>query len=174
MKTIKALFKKRPGLLTIAEDLITWKQTDSTNEISFQFQQIKTQMAHKTDKTLLKIVLINGDSVQLRFEELTDRDVLVALIKEKESTRGKQVVLDEFEIQARQDLLTVNPQLGQVHKELVVQGVISEQEFWSLREHDLSLKRYMIMQTKGTSSMLTADVRAKVSIVNRIGLLGLN
>lgn len=162
-KTLAAQYKKRRGMLTISDDLITWNQNESTNSISFQFQQIKTQMAHKTDKTLLKVLLLTEESVQLRFENLTDRDVLVAMIKEKESqSKSRPVVLDEFEIQARQDLLTTNAQLGQIHKELVLQGVISEQEFWSLREHDLSLKRFMIMQSKGTSSMLTADVMAKV------------
>ena len=152
---IPALFKKRKGVLKITDDTLTWKQTDSANEISFPFQQIKTQMAHKTDKTLLKIVLITDESVQLRFESGDNRDVLVSLIKEKEL---KPVILDEFEIQARQDLLTTYVELGQIHKELVLQKVITEQEFWSLREHDLSLKKFMIMQSKGTSSMLTADV----------------
>ncbi|KAJ3213490.1 RNA polymerase II transcription factor B subunit 1 [Dinochytrium kinnereticum] len=61
------------------------------------------------------------------------------------------------DIQIRQSLLSKDKELARLHKELVMSGIIGEEEFW------LNRKAFNISQKKGTSSASLADVKPSVS-----------
>ncbi|KAJ3101341.1 RNA polymerase II transcription factor B subunit 1 [Phlyctochytrium planicorne] len=67
--------------------------------------------------------------------------------------------MSQADIQVRQTLLTKNKELGKLHKDLVLSGLLSEEEFWQNRQSLLITQAFALSQKKGTSSGSLADVK---------------
>eukprot|EP00271_Cylindrocystis_brebissonii_P008375 TRINITY_DN2258_c0_g1_i1.p1 TRINITY_DN2258_c0_g1~~TRINITY_DN2258_c0_g1_i1.p1 ORF type:complete len:674 (-),score=150.31 TRINITY_DN2258_c0_g1_i1:448-2469(-) len=84
---------------------------------------------------------------------------------------GSHVRLDATEVQQRQDLLQSDGNLRRLHQELVMSGILKEEEFWATRKEllgdDISRKRKR--QQTGIASAMLADVRPVTdSSANRV------
>jgi K+/H+ antiporter YhaU regulatory subunit KhtT len=102
------------------------------------------QMANvvgESGKILLKIQLLNSESISFQFQKIKDRDEIISIIK---ANMGNQRSVSEVikndsnlrdaSVQARMELLEANPEWRKIHKELVIGKIISEDEFWSVRK----------------------------------------
>ncbi|KAI8926635.1 hypothetical protein BC831DRAFT_455499 [Entophlyctis helioformis] len=74
-------------------------------------------------------------------------------------TAASRIVLTALDIQARQALLARDKHLARLHKELVMGGLVSEQEFWDTRRQTLINQEWLTVQKRGTSSESLADLR---------------
>ncbi|KAJ8322704.1 hypothetical protein BDV3_006971 [Batrachochytrium dendrobatidis] len=66
------------------------------------------------------------------------------------------------DLQARQALLSKNKDLAKLHKEIVIGGLISEQDFWNTRQQTLINQEWQAFQKKGISSGSLADTKPTV------------
>ncbi|TPX32070.1 hypothetical protein SmJEL517_g04782 [Synchytrium microbalum] len=79
----------------------------------------------------------------------------VALLKRK---RG-DVEVPAVEIEARKQLLSKSPELGKLFRELVVTGMVDEDEFWEMRRSELETATFAATQKSGNLYHSLADIR---------------
>ncbi|KAJ9119421.1 hypothetical protein QFC24_005654 [Naganishia onofrii] len=65
--------------------------------------------------------------------------------------------LTPFAIQLKQSVLRKHPNLLSLHRQLVIEKLVTEQEFWDGREHLLEQERLLVTQQPGRSSQLLDD-----------------
>ena len=70
-----------------------------------------------------------------------------------------QPVITKEDLKLRAALLAKNKELSRLHKELVLPGLITEEEFWESRRHLLLSQQLQNKQKKGLPSSLLADIR---------------
>jgi hypothetical protein len=84
-----------------------------------------------------------------------------AVTKEKsqqsDASDKAKSLLNSREMQIRQDILNKHKDLMKVHMELVLNGLLSEDEFWSIRQNLLENEKFT--QKKGQASSSLADIR---------------
>ncbi len=74
--------------------------------------------------------------------------------------------LTNEDIKLRGNLLSKNPELLQLHRSLVMSGMITEDEFWSTRSHLLESHRVLMNQkpAPSTSRLLGMEIRTQTDI----------
>eukprot|EP00833_Pecoramyces_ruminatium_P006553 jgi/Orpsp1_1/1180585/evm.model.c7180000073986.1 len=77
-----------------------------------------------------------------------------------------KTLLTSKEIQIRQDILKNHKDLMKLHMELVLNGLLSEEEFWNIRQNMLENEKFT--QKKGQASSSLADIRPTHSEKNDI------
>jgi transcription initiation factor TFIIH subunit 1 len=75
-----------------------------------------------------------------------------------------ETVITKEELKWRATLLAKNKDLLRLHKELVLPGHITEEEFWASRKHLLGAQHLQAKQKKGLPSSLLADIRPTTDI----------
>ncbi|KAJ1345399.1 hypothetical protein BSLG_000912 [Batrachochytrium salamandrivorans] len=78
------------------------------------------------------------------------------------TSASHKTALTVQDIQARQTLLSRNKDLAKIHKEIVMGGLISEQDFWSTRRQTIVNQEWQTFQKKGPSSGSLADIKPTV------------
>jgi hypothetical protein len=109
-------------------------------------------------RVLLKLISdIEPKPFTIEFAELTDRKEVQDFIATKLSTNTKKtnVKVDDHQtiIKAKTNLLNSDPQLMQLHAELVIGQILTEDEFWSTRINELENQLFLLKQIKATSSI---------------------
>uniref|UniRef100_A0A7S2WCX7 BSD domain-containing protein n=1 Tax=Mucochytrium quahogii TaxID=96639 RepID=A0A7S2WCX7_9STRA len=74
-----------------------------------------------------------------------------------------EVNVSQGELLARQALLDSDQDLFELYKSVVVTGVMSANDFWLARVHQIAEEKEELTQTRGLSSGLTADVHASTA-----------
>ncbi|ORX81862.1 hypothetical protein BCR32DRAFT_268030 [Anaeromyces robustus] len=74
-----------------------------------------------------------------------------------ETLNENKTLLTTKEIQIRQDILKNHKDLMKLHMELVLNGLLSEEEFWNIRQNLLENEKFV--QKKGQASSSLADIR---------------
>jgi transcription initiation factor TFIIH subunit 1 len=74
-------------------------------------------------------------------------------------TIRKEPLINKEELRLRASLLSKNRDLLKLHKELVLTGHVTEEEFWDSRKHLLLTQEVLAKQKKGLSSSLLADIK---------------
>lgn len=84
-----------------------------------------------------------------------------ALLNEKpqlnKTLNENKALLTSKEIQIREDILKNHKDLMKLHMELVLNGLLSEEEFWNIRQNMLENEKFT--QKKGQASSSLADIR---------------
>ncbi|KAJ3277074.1 ERMES complex Ca(2+)-binding regulatory GTPase gem1 [Terramyces sp. JEL0728] len=145
------LFKKRRGKIEIT-DTFTWTE-ENTNKPSIQIPLVKIQKQQVNKKKYI-LQLDVGELIRFNFETEAQMNLVVELLKEKLAVK-----LDKVQIESRKTILKSDNNFEFLHKELVISGILSEQEFWQNKQGLLAQKEHQISQKKGTTSILLADVK---------------
>ncbi|KAI8893147.1 hypothetical protein BC833DRAFT_609412 [Globomyces pollinis-pini] len=157
-KKVPCLYKKRKGFASCSQSSLLWQEADSnTQPVIIPYSDIKTQLANKpkdNQKFLLKIQTTNA-AFTFSFSTLIHRDTLSNELKNSLSPAAAPSLTD---IKARQALLASHPDWKQLHKELVIGNVLSEEDFWMTRKDLLIQQNWTNSQKKGLSSTLLADI----------------
>ncbi|XP_068637930.1 general transcription and DNA repair factor IIH subunit TFB1-1-like isoform X1 [Aristolochia californica] len=171
-----------PGLLKMTEEKFTFTPNDPRASVKLDvgFRCIK---GHKFSKEGSKLALLNltleeGGYI-FEFDKFSDRDIcrdfvakvlgkLQAMSSGKEDT---QVVseksmplfdeqLNTTEMERRMKLLQEDSELQRLHKQFVMNGVLTEAEFWATRKSLLNSEdNQSSKQQVGFKSSMLADVR---------------
>ncbi|KAJ3261805.1 RNA polymerase II transcription factor B subunit 1 [Boothiomyces macroporosus] len=124
------VFKKRRGKIEIT-DAFTW-----------------------VNKKKYILQLDVGELIRFNFDTEAQMNRVVEVLKDKLAVK-----LDKVQIESRKSILKNDNNFEFLHKELVISGVLTEQEFWQNKKGLLAQKEYQISQKKGTTSILLADVK---------------
>ena len=128
--------KKQDGTLYLSNTRIFWVDDASKeHKVNFHYSQIKNQRISPDSaaKIQLQLILHDGTSTNFHFcgeDAISDR------------TRAKELLqklLPQFrakpsaDLEEKSRLLSRDPALHQLYKELVTGGIISAEEFWAQR-----------------------------------------
>lgn len=122
---------KKDGTLYLMAERLGWMPNTKNNfTISHKYSDIKTQKISPEGKAKiqLQIVLHNGDTTTFQFASLEDR----TLVKD-----ALLIILPQFKGKMPKDrekkaaLLSKNPNLLQLYKDLVETKIVSADDFWS-------------------------------------------
>ncbi|KAI9357959.1 hypothetical protein DFJ73DRAFT_622504 [Zopfochytrium polystomum] len=81
------------------------------------------------------------------------------LAEPSKGNERKQSTITFEDIKVRQALLAKNKDLARLHRELVIGGVVSEDDFWQSRSEMLATQQWQAFQKRGTSSASLADLK---------------
>ncbi|KAI8848363.1 hypothetical protein BC829DRAFT_394293 [Chytridium lagenaria] len=176
-------FRKIDGTLQLSSNAVIWQDNKASTVVSIPFHTVKTQLVNVSSvKVLLKITQwsqenqpeTNYNFLFIGKDPMKDRErvkeVLSLEISKNRIANGGVTAdvpgvstITSQDIQIRQSLLTKDKELAKLHKELVMSGIIGEEEFWINRKHLLVTQAFNLSQKKGTSSASLADVKPSVS-----------
>ena len=174
--TIK--FKKTDGTLKLIADKLVWTPVGSeVPKVECPYSEIKVQRISPegSSKVQLQVVKHDGSSFSFHFanpegrdKQLSERndvkDQLAQLIPAHRHKANK-------ELEAKNKMLTDNPELYQLYKDLVVSGIITSEEFWSNRNmsnEKAQKPKESSSQEIGISSGFLADIRPDMHGCNEL------
>eukprot|EP00842_Homolaphlyctis_polyrhiza_P004759 jgi/Hompol1/5284/HPOL_002645-RA len=173
-----ASFKKKPGELLLTSTGLTWRDSTASTAsgMHIKFEAVKSQQISKaapSAKVILKLMLVqvpNGpDSVSFTFdgpnpendrEQIKDaisKRLAAALSQQQQSQNTAALRVQDLE--ARSTLLSRNKELARLHKDLVMGGLIGEEDFWNTRKQTIVNQEFQTTQKRGTSSSSLADIK---------------
>ena len=114
-------------------------------------------------KIQLQVVLHDGNSSTFHFvnkngqqAQMVDRDKVKELILQILPNFKRKV---DQELEDKNKLLTENPKLLQMYKDLVISQVVTSEEFWKIHSNQLTLKSAATKQDIGVSGAFLADIK---------------
>ena len=124
-------------------------------------------------KILLKVTLKSTKTSPetnhtFSFQSTEDRelikDMLARQLSEQKhgsvpSAKPSKVIVTANEIRARQAILGHDTELANLHREMVIEGVVEEEQFWETRKQLLTQQQFMQAQKKGALSASLADIK---------------
>ncbi|KAI8921401.1 hypothetical protein DFJ77DRAFT_162385 [Powellomyces hirtus] len=167
-------YKKKSGQLYFGPKEFSWTQDGKTDpELRVPYPTVKGQAQNKSEKVILKVTQsapngqpeVNYIFTFLAPDALEDREKVKAVLMDVMSENAKAAsasavasanTAEEFQI--RQDILNQFPDLRALHGQLVVTGIVSEDDFWASRQHFLEYQKFQKHQRKGPSGSIV-DVR---------------
>ncbi|CAG0883401.1 unnamed protein product [Cyprideis torosa] len=158
--------KKNDGAIYVMNERIAWMQEGKESAtLSYKFADIKVQKIspeHKP-KVQLQLLLHNGESVTFHFVNPGGRDAQVKDREELKETLSQ--LLPKFgrkvdrELEEKNAILSSNPSLLQLYKELVITQIVTAEEFWAQHAQKYTQKATESQQKTGISAAFLADVR---------------
>lgn len=152
-------YKKTDGTLYVLNERIAFM---SNNRLVFSnhFKDIKMQKISPEGKPKiqLQVVLHDGNSSTFHFvskNAIPDRDKVKELVHQLMPNFRRKV---DKELEEKNKLLSENPQLLQLYKDLVPTQVVTSEEFWKLYSKELN-KRNIKKQEIGVSGSFLADIK---------------
>ncbi|KAK4886807.1 hypothetical protein RN001_003078 [Aquatica leii] len=166
-------YKKGDGTLYLMDQRIAWMMENrDTVSISHLYSDIKTQKISPEGKAKvqLQVVLHNGVSSTFHFinrggvqEQAADRDRVKELL---------QTLLPKFkrkvdkELEEKNRLLSTNPALLQLYKDLVMTEVVTSEEFWAQHASQYTQGQKSHQQDIGVSGAFLADIKPQTDGCN--------
>ena len=124
--------------------------------------------AEGKSKIQLQVVLHDGNSSTFHFvnkngqqAQIEDRDKVKELILQILPNFKRKV---DKELEDKNKLLTENPKLLQMYKDLVISQVVTSEEFWKIHSKELNLKSLSTKQDIGVSVAFLGEYK-KISII---------
>ncbi|KAK6630220.1 hypothetical protein RUM43_015013 [Polyplax serrata] len=166
-------FKKGDGTLYVMNERLAWMMDNrDTVSVSHKYGDIKMQKISPEGKTKiqLQVVLHDGSASTFQF---TNRLGIQAQIKDRDEVKELLVqLLPKFkrkidrELEEKNRLLSENPSLLQLYRDLVITQVISSQQFWT--EHAVKYTNKMNMQKQeiGVNGAFLADIKPQTDGCN--------
>lgn len=176
------------GILMMNESKFFWKPNDpkAAQNLEVSFRSIKAHRASKETPKSQKALLIMFKDAEMKdgylfeFDNFKDRDeckILVAKVlgklipeggvkqagevqsKPEHEVSGEQN-WNKKEADRRMKLLSEDIELQKLHKQLVINGVLSDEDFWAARKRSLNEEALRSSKQKtGLKSAMLADVR---------------
>ncbi|CAG9803783.1 unnamed protein product [Chironomus riparius] len=160
-------YKKSDGTLYIMKERIVFMlEIKEEIAVSHSFYDIKMQKIspeHKP-KIQLQLVLHDGNNSTFHF---VNKNGLQNQIQDREKVKELiQSILPNFkrkidtELEQKNKVLTENPKLLQLYKDLVISKVLTSEEFWSIHGKDLDkLKNSSSKQEIGVSANFLTEIK---------------
>ncbi|KAH1027638.1 general transcription factor IIH subunit 1 [Dendroctonus ponderosae] len=166
-------FKKGDGSLFLMDERLIWMvESRDTVVVSHPYADMKSQKISPEGKAKvqLQVVMHNGVSSTFHFinksglqAQLADRDKVKDML---------QTLLPKFkrkvdkELEEKNRLLSTNPTLLQLYKDLVMTEVVSSEEFWVQHAQQYSQKIKQLPQEIGVSGAFLADIKPQTDGCN--------
>ncbi|KAJ3174487.1 RNA polymerase II transcription factor B subunit 1 [Geranomyces variabilis] len=166
----RAQCKKQNGALFFGPKEFSWTADGKPQpDLRVPYTTVKACAQNKSEKVILKITQAahNGSpetSHVFTFPPPNAHEsresvkaVLADVMKENTATvAASKDTAEEFQI--RLEILNANAELRELHKSLVVSGVVSEDDFWASRRHYIVYQKFVRNQRRGPSGTIV-DVR---------------
>ncbi|KRT85684.1 hypothetical protein AMK59_2815, partial [Oryctes borbonicus] len=166
-------FKKGDGTLFLMDQRLAWMMENrDTVSISHLYADIKTQKISPEGKAKvqLQVVLHNGVTSTFHFfnrngpqAQAADRDRVKELL---------QTLLPKFkrkvdrELEEKNKLLSSNPALLQLYRDLVMTEVVTSEEFWAQHATQYTKAQNAQVQEIGVSGAFLADIKPQTDGCN--------
>ncbi|KAJ8945079.1 hypothetical protein NQ318_005259 [Aromia moschata] len=166
-------YKKGDGSLFLMDQRLIWMvENRDTVAVSHPYADIKSQKISPEGKAKvqLQVVLHNGVSSTFHF---TNKNGLQAQLADRDKVKEMlQTLLPKFkrkvdrELEEKNKLLSSNPALLQLYKDLVMTEVVSSEEFWSQHAQQYTQKQKQQPQDIGVSGAFLADIKPQTDGCN--------
>uniref|UniRef100_A0A8D8AW16 General transcription factor IIH subunit 1 n=1 Tax=Culex pipiens TaxID=7175 RepID=A0A8D8AW16_CULPI len=167
-------FKKGDGTLYVMNERIAWiAEHRDTVAVSHRFQDIKMQKISPEGKPKiqLQVVLHDGNSSTFHFvnrngapAQMADRDKVKELLQQLLPNFKRKI---DKELEEKNRVLTENPSLLQLYKDLVITQVLPSDEFWANHAKQyLSKEIQSQRQDIGVSGAFLADIKPQTDGCN--------
>ncbi|KFB46458.1 AGAP011110-PA-like protein [Anopheles sinensis] len=166
-------FKKGDGTLYVMNERIAWiAEHRDTVAVSHRFQDIKMQKISPEGKpkVQLQVVLHDGNSSTFHFvnrlgppAQMADRDKVKELLQQLLPNFRRKI---DKELEEKNRILTENPSLLQLYKDLVITQVLTSEEFWARHAKDYLNKEQTVKQDIGVSGAFLADIKPQTDGCN--------
>nr|CAH7730426.1 unnamed protein product [Callosobruchus chinensis] len=166
-------YKKGDGTLFLMDQRLIWMvENKDTVAVSHLYADIKSQKISPEGKAKvqLQVVLHNGVSSTFHF---TNTEGLQAQLADRDKVKEMlQTLLPKFkrkvdrELEEKNKLLSSNPALLQLYKDLVMTEVVTSEEFWSQHAIQYTQKQNQAPQEIGVSGAFLADIKPQTDGCN--------
>lgn len=166
-------YKKGDGTLYIMNERIAWiAEYRDTVAVSHRFQDIKMQKISPEGKPKiqLQVVLHDGNSSTFHFvnrngpqTQMADRDKVKELLQQLLPNFRRKI---DKELEEKNRVLTENPTLLQLYKDLVITQVLPSEEFWATHAKQYMAKDQNTKQDIGVSGAFLADIKPQTDGCN--------
>lgn len=157
----RAKLDKQPGVLTIAQDAVSWQPNDPNGPqqaASVAVSAITNQQRAK-GKPFLRVVTL-GRPLVFELESVEDVDVVVdTLAPLLPRAAGATPLGPDPHAAFKAKLLKDDADLSKLYEQLVLSGVLSADEFWKGRSHLLKAGTVTAQQRVGLSSAMLTDMQ---------------
>ncbi|KAI8124506.1 General transcription factor IIH subunit 1 [Lucilia cuprina] len=166
-------YKKGDGTLYVMNERLAWMaENRDTVAVSHRFADIKTQKISPEGKpkVQLQVVLHDGNTSTFHFVNrngqqamLADRDKVKELLQQLLPNFKRKV---DKELEEKNRILSENPHLFQLYKDLVTSQVLTSDEFWNTHAKEHALKKVNKKQSIGVSGAFLADIKPQTDGCN--------
>ncbi|XP_066257280.1 general transcription factor IIH subunit 1 [Euwallacea similis] len=166
-------YKKGDGTLFLMDQRLIWMvENRDTVAVSHAYADIKSQKISPEGKAKvqLQVVLHNGVSSTFHF---SNKNGLPAQLADRDRVKDMlQTLLPKFkrkvdkELEEKNKMLSSNPTLLQLYKDLVMTEVVSSEEFWAQHAQQYTHKRKQTNQEIGVSGAFLADIKPQTDGCN--------
>ncbi|CAD7013975.1 unnamed protein product [Ceratitis capitata] len=166
-------YKKGDGTLYVMNERLAWMaENRDTVAVSHRFADIKMQKISPEGKpkVQLQVVLHDGNSSTFHFVNrngqqamLADRDKVKELLQQLLPNFKRKV---DKELEEKNRILSENPNLLQLYKDLVITQVLTSEEFWATHAKEHAMKKNNKKQDIGVSGAFLADIKPQTDGCN--------
>ncbi|XP_011209613.1 general transcription factor IIH subunit 1 [Bactrocera dorsalis] len=166
-------YKKGDGTLYVMNERLAWMaENRDTVAVSHRFADIKMQKISPEGKpkVQLQVVLHDGNSSTFHF---VNRNGLQAMLEDRDKVKELlQQLLPNFkrkvdkELEEKNRILSENPNLLQLYKDLVITQVLTSEEFWATHAKEHAMKKNNKKQDIGVSGAFLADIKPQTDGCN--------
>ncbi|KAL1509559.1 hypothetical protein ABEB36_004273 [Hypothenemus hampei] len=166
-------YKKGDGSLFLMDERLIWMvENRDTVAVSHPYADIKSQKISPEGKAKVQLQVVLHNSVSSTFH-FTNKNGLQAQLADRDRVKDMlQTLLPKFkrkvdkELEEKNKLLSENPMLLQLYKDLVITEVVSSEEFWSQHAQQYTQKRKQQPQEIGVSGAFLADIKPQTDGCN--------
>lgn len=166
-------YKKGDGTLYLMNERIAWiAENRDKVSVSHRFQDIKMQKISQDgkQKIQLQVVMHDGNNTTFHF---VNRNGLKAQLEDRDKVKDMlQHLLPNFkrkvdkELEEKNRILTENPNLLQMYKDLVITQVLTSEEFWATHAKQYTEQQKSQKQDIGVSGAFLADIKPQTDGCN--------
>lgn len=166
-------YKKGDGTLYVMNERIAWMAENRDKvTVSHRFQDIKMQKISPDgkQKVQLQLVMHDGNNSTFHFvnrngakAQIEDRDKVKELLQQLLPNFKRKV---DKELEDKNRILTENPHLLQMYKDLVITQVLTSEEFWATHAKQYTQQQNAHKQDIGVSAAFLADIKPQTDGCN--------
>lgn len=166
-------FKKGDGTLYVMNERIAWMAENRDKvTVSHRFEDIKMQKISPEGKPKVQLQLVMNDGNNTTFHfvnsngvkaQIEDRDQVKDLLQRLLPNFKRKV---DKELEEKNRILTENPNLLQMYKDLVITQVLTSEEFWSTHAKQYTQQQSGQKQDIGVSAAFLADIKPQADGCN--------
>ncbi|KAL1116102.1 hypothetical protein AAG570_005597 [Ranatra chinensis] len=166
-------YKKGDGTLYLMTERLAWMlDHKDTVSVSHRYADIKLQKISPEGKPKIQLQVVLHDNTTSTFQ-FVSRQGQQAAISDRDKVKDLLVtLLPKFkrkvnkELEEKNRLLSENPGLLQLYKDLVITEVITSEEFWAHHASHYMNKNDLQKQQVGVSSAFLADIKPQTDGCN--------
>lgn len=166
-------YKKGDGTLYLMTERLAWiLDHKDTVSVSHRYSDIKLQKISPEGKPKIQLQVVLHDNTTSTFQ-FVNREGTAAAIRERDKVKDLLVtLLPKFkrkvnkELEEKNRLLSENPGLLQLYKDLVMTEVVTSEEFWSTHAKPFMNKINSSKQQVGVTGAFLADIKPQTDGCN--------